>query len=66
MWRLSQAQGHSVAGWIMSMKYSNDTIGNRTHELQACSTEPQPTAPPRAAIFTQPLYSNVQNKGIFY
>jgi hypothetical protein len=30
------------------MKNSSDTIGNRTRDLPACSTEPQPTAPPRA------------------
>ena len=29
-WRLSQLQGHSAAGRIMSMKSFNDTIGNRT------------------------------------
>ena len=27
----------------MSMKNSSDTIGNRTRDLPACSTEPQPT-----------------------
>jgi hypothetical protein len=32
----------------MSMKISSDTIGNRTRDLPACSTVPQPTAPPRA------------------
>jgi hypothetical protein len=30
------------------MKNSNDTIGNRTRDLSACSAVPQPTAPPRA------------------
>jgi len=30
------------------MKKSNDTIGNRTRDLPACSTVPQPTALPRA------------------
>jgi len=30
------------------MKNSNDTIGNRTSDLPACSAVPQPTAPPRA------------------
>jgi len=30
------------------MKKSNDTIGNRTRDLLACSVVPQPTAPPRA------------------
>jgi len=33
----SQPQGHSAVGRIMSMKNSNDTIGNRTRNLQACS-----------------------------
>jgi hypothetical protein len=32
----------------MTMKKSNDTIGNRTRNLPACSAVPQPTAPPRA------------------
>jgi len=30
------------------MKNSNDTIGNRTRDLPACSAVPQPTALPRA------------------
>jgi len=30
------------------MKKSNDTNGNRTRDLLACSAVPQPTAPPRA------------------
>jgi len=30
------------------MKKSNDTIGNRTRDLPACSAVPQPNAPPRA------------------
>ena len=38
------------------MKNSNDTIGNRTRNLSACSAVPQPTAPPRANG-----YSNVVN-----
>jgi hypothetical protein len=41
---------HSAAGRIMSMKNSNDTIGNRTRDLPACSAVPQPTAPPRAPV----------------
>jgi hypothetical protein len=32
----------------MSMKNSNDNIGNRTRDLPACSAVPQSTAPPRA------------------
>ena len=39
--RLSQPQGHSAAGRIMSMKNSNDTIGNRTRDLPTCSAVPQ-------------------------
>jgi len=35
--RLSQPQGHSATGRIMSMKNSNDTIWNRTRYLPACS-----------------------------
>ena len=46
-WRLSWPQGHIAAGRIMSMKNSNDTIGNQTCDLPACSAVPQPTAPPR-------------------
>jgi hypothetical protein len=46
--RLSQPQGHTAAGRIMTMKISIDTIGNRTCDLPACSAVPQPTAPPRA------------------
>ena len=47
-YRLSQPQGHSAAGRVMSIKNSNDTTGNRTRDLPACSAVPQPTAPPRA------------------
>ena len=38
----------SAAGMNMSMKNSNDTIGNRTRDLSACSEVPQPSVPPRA------------------
>jgi hypothetical protein len=49
--RLSRPQGHSVTETIMSMKNSNDTIGNRTRDVPACSAVPQPTAPPRASLY---------------
>jgi len=39
---------HSAAGRIMSMKNSNDTVGNRTRDLPTCSAVPLRTAPPRA------------------
>jgi hypothetical protein len=45
---MSQTQGHSAAGIIMSMKYSSDTIGNQTRYLPACSAVPQPTVQLRA------------------
>jgi len=41
---LSRPQGHRVAGRIMSMTNSIDTIGNRTRDLPACSAVPQTTA----------------------
>jgi hypothetical protein len=31
---------------MMSLKNSNDIIGNRTHDLPACGAVPQPTVPP--------------------
>jgi hypothetical protein len=37
-----------VAGRIISMKNSNDNIGNQTCNLLAYSAVPQPTAPLRA------------------
>jgi len=33
------------------MKNSDDTIGNQTRNLPACSAVPQPTAPPHAPLF---------------
>ena len=36
--------GHSAARRIMSMKNSNDTIGNWTRDLPTCGAVPQPTA----------------------
>ena len=41
----------NAAGRIMSMKYSNDTIGNRTRDFLACNTVREPTAPLRAPQF---------------
>jgi hypothetical protein len=40
--RLSRLHGHSAAGRIMSMKNSNDTIGNRSRDLPVFSAAPQP------------------------
>jgi hypothetical protein len=55
---LSLPQGHSATERIMSMKNCNDTIGNRTRNLPACSTVPQPTAPLR----TLSVYSSINIK----
>jgi hypothetical protein len=45
----------------MSMKNSNNTIGNQNRDLPACSAVPQPTAPPRA----QDYNNNNNNNNIF-
>ena len=55
--RLSRPQGHNATGRIKSLKNSSDSIGNRTHDLPACSAVPQPTAPPRTRM-TQQLRKN--------
>jgi hypothetical protein len=39
-YRLIRPQDHSATGRIMSLKNSNDTIGNRTRELSVCSVVP--------------------------
>jgi hypothetical protein len=52
-YRLSRPQSYSAARRIMSMKKSNDTIGNRIRNLPACSAVPQPTALPRAPVVRQ-------------
>jgi len=46
---LSQPQGHSATGMIMSVKNSNDLIGSRTRDIPAYSPVSQRTAPPRVA-----------------
>jgi hypothetical protein len=48
-YRLSQPEDHR----IMSMKNSNDTIGNQTRDLPVCSTAPRTTAPPRGSSIIQ-------------
>ena len=47
-YRLSLPEGHSATGRIMSLKISNDTIGNRTRELLVCSA--LTTTPPCAPV----------------
>jgi hypothetical protein len=48
--RRSQPQGHSAAERLMSMKNANNTIGNRTRDVPACSAVSQPSAPLRTHI----------------
>jgi hypothetical protein len=43
------------------MENSNDTIGNRTHDLPACSVVPEPTAPPRAHNTFNELFNRLCN-----
>ena len=38
--KLTRPQGHSATGRIMSLKDSNDNIGNRTRDLPVCSVVP--------------------------
>ena len=54
--RLSQPQGHNAAGRIMSMKNSNDTVGDRTRDLLGCRAVPQPTSPLHAPSWTMQLW----------
>ena len=49
-YRLNRPQGHSAVGRNKSMKYSCDSIGDRTRDLPACSTVPRTTAPSRAPL----------------
>jgi hypothetical protein len=47
-YRMSRLQGHSAAGKIRSIEKSNDLIGNRIHDLPACSLVSEATTLPRA------------------
>ena len=57
-YRLSRPQGHSAARRILSMKNSNDTIGNRTRDLQTCSAVASTNC--TTACPTCPTYYHVQ------
>jgi hypothetical protein len=56
---LNQPQGHCAVGRVVSMNNSNDTKGNRTRNLPACSAVPQPTAP----TSTPQISVHIQNIG---
>jgi hypothetical protein len=50
------------AGWILLMKNSNDTIGDRTRDLSTRSLVPQPTAPSCSNNFSKwPQWRNQLN-----
>jgi hypothetical protein len=56
--RLSRPKGHSAAGRNMSVKNSNDNIGNRTRNLPTCSAMSLPTA--RTSVTNhQPTMPNI-------
>jgi hypothetical protein len=46
-------QRHSATESFMSMKNSNDTIGNRTRDFPVCSAVLQPTPPPSVPCLTE-------------
>ena len=50
-----------MAGRIKSMKNPNDPIGNRTHDLPACSAVPQPNAPPICREIIDVYCKTIQN-----
>ena len=52
--RLIRPKVHSAVLRIKSMKHSNDPIGNRTRDLTACSSVPQPTGQPRTPTIYVP------------
>jgi len=54
------SKGHSEAGRIMWMKNSNDTIRNRTSDLQTYSAVPQSTVPPLASGQTRDSYAGAR------
>jgi len=44
------------------MKNSSDSFGNRTRDLPACSTVPQPTVPPRVPAMIGCTWKSDENK----
>ena len=58
---MSRSQGHSATGRIMLIQNYTDTIGNRTHDLPACSAVPQTTATPHALAYSAQWFCDVLN-----
>ena len=63
--RLSQSQGNSVTGRIMSVNNPNDPIGNRTRDLPFCSAVPQPTAQSPSNVY-RPLQYERERIGLVW
>jgi hypothetical protein len=65
---LSRPQGHGTARRVMSMKISNDTIGNRPCALPVCSAVPQPLryrVPHCMKVWTDLMWFKIRtNKGL--
>jgi len=55
---MSQPQGHSVAGRIMSLKNPNDPIGKRIPDLLACGIVPQ-LCHCTYSGYTSPYFNNI-------
>jgi hypothetical protein len=53
---MGQPQSNNAARRIMSMKNSNETFGNQTHDLPTCRAVPQPTAPAHTP-YTKEIHS---------
>jgi len=64
-WRLIRPQGHRAVGRIISMKNSNDIIGNRRLDLPACSSVPKPTLLLRARAALGGIVNSCENS-IYY
>ena len=62
--RLSRSQSHSATGRIMSLKNSNDTMGNRTRDLPVLQRSALTTTPPRAPPFIIKLKFNKGNSSL--
>jgi hypothetical protein len=62
-YRLSRPQGHSAAGMIKSMKHLKDPIGNRAHNLPACSVVPELTALPRTSAAYKVVCKTITSGG---
>jgi hypothetical protein len=63
--RLYRPQGHRADRKIKSITNLNEPNGNRNCDLPGCSSELQPTAPPRAPILNTRL-QNLQRKYLTY